>query len=81
MIVKEFFRTREDGVTLYRTYSDTNHYIRQRETGVVYGEAIDVETAPYTYEETEEKIERELIENEDGLTTNTEEADYVEYTE
>lgn len=81
MIVKEFYRVREDGVTLYRTYSDSDHYIRQVETGAVYSEAIDVESAPYTYEETEEKIEREPIENEDGLTTNTEEADYVEYTE
>lgn len=33
------------------------------------------------FKETEEKIEREPIENEDGLTTNTEEVDYVEYTE
>lgn len=81
MIVREFYRVREDGVVLYRTYSDSDYYIRQVETGAVYSEAIDVESAPYTYEETEEKIERELIENEDGLTTNTEEVDYVEYTE
>lgn len=81
MIVREFYRVREDGVTLYRTYSDSDYYIKQVETGAVYSEAIDVGSAPYTYEETEEKIERELIENEDGLTNNTEEADYVEYTE
>lgn len=81
MIVREFYRVREDGVVLYRTYSDSDHYIKQVETGAVYSEAIDVKNAPYTYEETEEKIERELIENEDVLTTNTEEADYVEYTE
>lgn len=81
MIVREFYRVREDGVTLYRTYSDEGYMIRQVETGYTYNDAIDIENAPYTYEETEEKIERELIENEDGLTTNTEEADYVEYTE
>lgn len=57
MIVKEFYRTREDGVNLYRTYSDENYKIRQVETGVIYDEAIDVENAEYTYEETEEKIE------------------------
>lgn len=56
MIVREFYRVREDGVTLYRTYSDSDHYIKQVETGAVYSEAIDVESAPYTYEETEEKI-------------------------
>lgn len=59
MIVREFYETRFDGVNLYRTYSDTNHYIRQRETGVVYTDAIDVESAPYTYEETDELIPEE----------------------
>lgn len=57
MIVREFYRIREDGVNLYRTYSDENYKIRQIETGAIYDEAIDVENAEYTYEETEEKIE------------------------
>ena len=57
MIVKEFYKTREDGVKLYRTYSDENYKIRQIETRIIYDEAIDVENAEYTYEETEEKIE------------------------
>lgn len=56
MIVREYFKTRNDGVRLYRTYSDENYMIKQVETGVVYDEAIDVEGAPYTYIETEEKI-------------------------
>lgn len=59
MIVREFYETRFDGVNLYRTYSDTNHCIRQKETGVVYTDAIDVEDAPYTYEETEDIIEEQ----------------------
>ena len=62
MIVKEYYDTRDDGVVLYRTYSDINHYIRQRETGNVYSEAIDVEGASFTYEETEEVIEQEIEE-------------------
>ena len=57
MIVKEFYKTRKDGVNLYRTYSNENFKILQVETGNIYDEAIDVETANYTYEETEEKIE------------------------
>ena len=57
MIVKEFYETREDGINLYRTYSDSNYYIRQIETGNRYSEAVDVENAPYTYEETDEPIE------------------------
>lgn len=53
MIVTEFYRTRTDGVKLYRTYSDSGMNLRQVETGLVYGEAIDIEGSPYTYEETE----------------------------
>ena len=62
MIVREFYETRHDGVNLYRTYSDTNHYIRQKETGVIYSDAVDVESAPYTYEETEQLIEENYAE-------------------
>lgn len=62
MIVKEEYRTREDGVRLYRTYSDIGNYIRQVETNVIYAEAIDVEDALFTYEETEDKIEIEQVE-------------------
>ena len=56
-----------NGVNLYRTYSDENYKMRQIETGAIYDEAIDVENAEYTYEETEEKIEtaEELKESEE----------------
>ena len=57
MIIKEFYMTRKDGVNLYRTYSNEGFYILQVETGAKYDEAIDVEAAPYTYVETDEKIE------------------------
>lgn len=60
MIVKEFYRTREDEVNLYKSYSNEGFYIRKVGTEEVYSEAIDVETAPYTYEETGEKIESEF---------------------
>lgn len=73
MIKTIFFRTREDSVDLYKTYSDSNKTILQVETGIEYGEAIDVgdkynptvdfghesEKIRYTYEETEKDIERE----------------------
>ena len=59
MIVREFYRTRKDGVDLFRNYSDEGLYILQNETGVKYAEAIDIEGAPYTYSETDEKIETE----------------------
>ena len=58
MVIKEFYITRKDGVNLYKNYSDMGFYIKQLETGNIYGEAIDVEGAPYTYEETDEKIEQ-----------------------
>lgn len=57
MIIKEFYETREDGVNLYRTYSDEGYKIKQIPTDIIYDEAIDVETAPYVYIETNEKIE------------------------
>lgn len=57
MIVREFYRTRNDGVNLFRNYSNEGKYILQNETQVKYAEAIDVEDAPYTYSETDEKIE------------------------
>lgn len=57
MVIKEFYKTREDGVNLYRNYSDEKFKIKQDQTGAIYDEAIDVEDAPYTYTETDEKIE------------------------
>ena len=57
MIVKEFYETREDGINLYKTYSDENYRIRKVGTNEIYDEAIDVEDSDYEYEETDEKIE------------------------
>ena len=57
MIVKEAYKTRADGVKLYRTYSDEGKKIIQNETGIEYTEAIDVEDAPYTYTESDEDVE------------------------
>ena len=61
MIIKEFYITRNDGVNLYRTFSDANLMIRKVGTDEVYDEAIDVEGAPYTYEETNESINEEGV--------------------
>ena len=57
MIVTKFYATRNDGVNLYKTYSDANKYIRKVGTDEVYSEAIDVENSGYTYEETDKEIE------------------------
>lgn len=56
-IVKEFYKTREDGVNLYKTYSNNNYKIKKVGTEEVYDEAIDIETASYIYEETSELID------------------------
>lgn len=58
MIKKEFFKTREDGVRLYRTYSDTDHKIRNKRTSEVYTDAIDI-AENEEYEEMEDYIELE----------------------
>ena len=52
MIVREFYKIREDGAKLYRTYSDSNLFIQKLNTEEIYSEAIDVEESEYTYVET-----------------------------
>jgi hypothetical protein len=53
MIIVEFLGPREDGVNLYRRYSDKGVMLLQKETGDMYGDPVDVEGAPFTYEETD----------------------------
>ena len=56
MIAQETIR-RDDGATLYRTYSDAGYRIRQTETGAIYDEAVDIAADRYSYTETDEPIE------------------------
>ena len=58
MIKKEYYKTREDGVELYRTYSDTDHLIKKISDGITYGDAIDI-SENEEYEEVGEYIELE----------------------
>lgn len=58
-IVREFYKTRNDGVNLYKTYSNEGYIIHKLNTEEYYSEAIDVENAPFEYEETNEKIKKE----------------------
>ena len=60
-IVKEFYKTRNDGINLYKIYSNEGYIIHKLNTEEYYSEAIDVENTPFEYEETEEKIETEEI--------------------
>ena len=62
MVIKEFYRTREDGVRLYRSYSDQNLYIKKIGTDEVYTEAIDVEGAYFVYTETQTPIKSVVTE-------------------
>ena len=55
MIVTTYFRTREDGVILNRTYSDSGMKIER--DGKYYDEAIDPEGLGREYIETEEPID------------------------
>ncbi len=57
MITKEFYKTRIDGTNLYRTSSTEGFRIRKVGTDEIYDEAIDINDAPYVYEETEERID------------------------
>ena len=61
-VITEYFRTREDGVVLNRTYSDLGLDL-MRNDGVIYNEAVDVVGCGYTYTEVEIP-EEEIIEEE-----------------
>ena len=68
MIVRGYWGKNGDGVSLYRIYSDENLIVRQRETGKEYAEAIDLDGATYTYEETETPVDVEYDEIADMKT-------------
>ena len=53
MLQYEFYQTREDGVRLYRTYSDQELMLRKNGTDETYVEAIDIENSGFTYTETD----------------------------
>ena len=55
MVITEFYRTRDDGVNLYRSYSDINKMLI-RNDGVEFSEAIDIEGSGYTYTESDKDI-------------------------
>ena len=67
MIKREFYKERNDGVKLYKTYSDENYRIRKVGTDEIYDEAIDVFPIQYNYEETSEKVEIENNQLEDNV--------------
>ena len=56
MIQREFYKTRDDGVNLYRTFSDNSLQIQKVGTNEVYDEAIDVEGATFEYAETDNLV-------------------------
>lgn len=56
MIVKQFYMQRDDGVKLFKTYSDKEVKIQKIGTPELYHNAIDVETAMWQYQETSIKI-------------------------
>ena len=59
MLITEYYRTREDGVVLNRTYSDIGMMIERE--GVRYSEAIDPAELNREYIETDEPIEDEEV--------------------
>ena len=67
MIRREFYKERNDGVKLYKTYSDENYRIQKVGTDEIYDEAIDVFPIQYNYEETSEKVEIENNQLEDNV--------------
>jgi hypothetical protein len=76
MIKKEHYRTREDGVKLYRTFSDTDHLIKKVADGVTYGDAVDI-SENEEYEEVEDYIELEGPDTYDEILKESENAELI----
>jgi hypothetical protein len=69
MVIREFYLTREDGVNLFRTYSDEGFEIQKVGTTELYIEAIDIEGAEWNYIETPVRsIHKGLEDQEQELT-------------
>jgi hypothetical protein len=56
-IVTEVYKEIAEGVKLNRTYSDSGVKIKKVGTEEVYNEAVDVEGASFTYEETDQPVD------------------------
>ena len=67
MVKTEFYRVREDGVTLVRTFSDSGFMIHGGFPEADYAQAIDPEDANRTYTETDIPIQSEEISDSDAL--------------
>lgn len=59
MIITLFYKQREDGIKLFKTYSDEGYLIQKEKTDELYDEAIDIEGSNYCYIETNEKMSEE----------------------
>lgn len=59
-----------DDTNLVRRYSDIGKMLLQNETGIIYGEAVDVANAPYTYTEVSapENLDTEEISEDEFLS-------------
>lgn len=66
MIITEHYRTREDGVSLNRTYSDKGMMIER--DGVRYSEAIDPADVRRVYTETDDIAESLMVDGNEFLS-------------
>lgn len=63
MIITEFYKSRKDGVNLFRTYSDIGAQIQKVGTDEIYDEAIDVENSGFEYVEINDTATEEDYQN------------------
>lgn len=68
MIKEETFTI--GSMNFIKHYSDSGFKIKQVETGVLYDEASDVVPCKYTYEETNEPINQEVVNDEQTVYNN-----------
>lgn len=60
MIITKFYKKREDGIDLYRTFSNQGYCVRCDQDGTVYDEVVNVQNSGYTFTETDIPVADEI---------------------
>ena len=62
MLIREFHRTRKDGVNIFVYHSDENKYIQIKGNDTLFENVYDIENTKNEYFETDIEIVEEIIE-------------------
>ena len=67
MLIRQFHRTRKDGVNIFVYYSDVNKYIQTKGYDALFENVYDIENTNNEYFETDIEIVEEIIDVEQEI--------------